>query len=103
MEKLNQTAQIINTMLKTSVAAQSALEALIDLHNQLVPVFNESEKEVEKLESQLESVTFDVAALEETNKNLLTEIEDLRKQIETKSKPIEILEPDVIKEETLEN
>lgn len=103
MEKLNQTAQIINMMLKTSVAAQSALEVLIDLHNQLVPVFNESEKEIEKLESQLESVTFDVAALEEANKNLLTEIEDLRKQIEIKSKPIEILEPVVTKEETLEN
>lgn len=103
MEKFDQSAQIINTMLKTSFAAQNALEALIDLHKQLVPVFNAAESEINELELQLEKMQIRVTDLEAENKNLLTEIEDLRKQFETNSEPVEIPEPVVTKEETPEN
>ena len=65
MESLNHVATTINNILKASYSLSNAAELIVDLENQLVPVFKQLQETVMNLEKENASLKAELSAIKE--------------------------------------
>lgn len=92
MESVKVVIGMLNSVLKASESAHAATETLNNIEEQMLKFFNVMIAEISELENQSEKQKNYIIELETENKNLLTEIENLKKPVKVNSEPVEIPE-----------
>lgn len=92
MESVKVVIGMLNSVLKASESAHAATETLNTIEEQMLKFFNAMIAEISELENQSEKQKNYIIELETENKNLLTEIENLKNPVKVNSEPIEITE-----------